>query len=181
MKWIVRALIALAVVLVVAFTALFVASQREGSARLEASVEIGRPAAEVWPWLVEPAKLKSWVGWLKEVENPDGAFAAQGQRQVWTMEDRNNNNQLMRLRNVAEEFSPPSRLVLRVSAAEGFTGVSRFELSESGGRTRLRTRADYEFNHWFAKLLAPLIINQANAKLVEDLNRMKALVESAPK
>lgn len=179
MKWIVRALLAVVVLFLLAVTGLFVASQQEGAASMSAKVTINRPAAEVWPWLVEGEKLKQWVSWLVDVKDEGGPFAAVGARQVWTMEDRNNNNQLMRIAGVAETMEPPTRLAVRVSAAEGFTGLNRYELIESGGRTEIKATADYEMKHWLARLLIPLIMNQARQKFNQDLERLKARAEEA--
>lgn len=179
MKWIVRALLAVVVLLLLALTGLFVASQQEGAASMSGTVTINRPAAEVWPYLVEGDKLKSWVGWLVDVKDEGGPFAAVGARQVWTMEDRNNNNQLMRIAGVAEAMEPPSKLVVRVSAAEGFSGVTRYEMKDLGARTELKASAEYEMKQWFAKLLIPLIMNQARQKFNEDLQRLKTNAEAA--
>jgi uncharacterized membrane protein len=179
MKWVVRGLLGLVVIVLVALTALFVASQREGAARMEGRITINRPAREVWPWLVQGEKLTQWVSWLVKVEDEGGPFDAKGSRQVWTMEDRNNNNQLMKIRGVAEVVAPPHELAVKVSAAEGFSGVNRYELKETGAGTEVHMVADYDFDNWAAKLLVPLIMSQAREKFAGDLARLKEKAEAA--
>lgn len=179
MKWIVRVLSFAVVALLVSLSLLFVASQQEGAASMQGSVVIRRAPADVWPWLTEPEKLKAWVGWLVEVENPGGAFDAKGAKQVWTLEDRNNNNQRMRIESVAQVMDPPKRLEVTVSAAEGFRGATRYELKPHAEGTELSMRSDYEIDQWLAKLLTPLIMNQARAKFSEDLARLKEKAEAA--
>ena len=64
-----------------------------GEARLVASVEIARPAESCS--LDHRARgFKSWVGWLVEIRSLTPARGV-GSRDVWVMEDRNNNNQRM--------------------------------------------------------------------------------------
>lgn len=181
MKWLFRAVGALVVMILVAVTALWAISSREGAGTMSASITIQRPASEVYPWLLEPAKLKSWVGWLVEVREPNGPVRGGGGKQVWVMEDRNNNNALMEIVETIETYQPPAVLRIRTEALEGFHGVHEYRLVDvPGGATRLESVASYDFDKWVYKLLSPLIMGEATRKFQDDLARLKTKVEAQP-
>lgn len=180
MKWAIRGLAAVGGLLVLLVAGLWAASMREGAGRMSSSVVIDRQASVIWPYLTEPEKLKSWVGWLVEVKEPEGPLRGVGGRQIWVMEDRNNGNQLMNIEGRIKVFEPQRELVVSTEAMEGFTGIHTYRLEEAGaGKTRLVVEADYKFAHWFARLLSVLIMSSAGEKLNQDLLRLKAKAEAA--
>ena len=174
MKWVLYALAGIGGLLVICVIVLLFLGGYRGESRLVASVDIARPPSAVFPFITQPDKLKSWVGWLVEVKEVAPA------RQVWVMEDRNNNNQLMNIETAITRTEPGRLLEANVAAAEGFTGHVRYEL-ESGDnkQTRLTYVANYKFDHWLAKLLEPIISRSAQQKLEEDLQRLKQQVEAS--
>ena len=70
MKWLTRSLLVVAAVLLATLVGLWFASNRSDAGRMRGSIEISRPADVVWLWMIEPARLTRWVGWLEAVE-PD--------------------------------------------------------------------------------------------------------------
>ncbi len=63
--------------------------------------------------------------------------------------------------------------------SEGFTGTVTYELQPlDASRTQLTYRAAFEYDHWLAKLLEPVINRSARQKSVEDLARLKQLAEA---
>src|SRR5262245_15360512 len=109
MKWLLYALAAVGGVLVLCVIVLLFLGGFRGESRLVASVDIAKPPGAVFPWLSQPDKLKSWVGWLVDVHDLTPNNTGVGARQVWVMEDRNNNNQRM---DIASEVTraEPDRL-----------------------------------------------------------------------
>jgi len=120
--------------------------------------------------LTEPEKLKAWVGWLVEVRR-------EGDREIWVVEDRNNGNARMEI--VAYDMrEEPGRLFAKLKVDGSFHGWNEYRLTDLGGRTRLEMSGEYEYEHWFAKLLEPIITREATKKQDEDLARLKGLVEA---
>lgn len=161
--------------LVLTIAGLLAFGLRPSARRVQGSVEINRPIAEIWPWMTEGEKLKQWISWLLEVRQHSAT------RATWVMEDRNNNNQRMEIEGEITELHPPSYSKARLSATGAFTGTSEYRLTDLGGnRTKVEQAGEYYFEHWLAKLMEPLITPQANRKLEADLATLKQKVESAP-
>lgn len=175
MKWLLYICAGIAGVVTLAVLVLFVMSQRSGAGQMQASLEIARTPEELWPWLAEPEKLKSWVSWLVEIRGP---AAQPGATQVWVMEDHNNNRQRMEIEGTITEYLPPRRMTVRVRSVAGFTGEQLYEITDAGNRrSRVTVGGKYQFSHWFVRLMEPLVTPQAEKKLVADLARLKSLAE----
>jgi carbon monoxide dehydrogenase subunit G len=72
----------------------------------------------------------------------------------------------------------PNKLLAAHIDSEGFTEDIRYELSEQNGKTRLQYTGAANYKVWLARLLEPLITPSAQKKLKEDMERLKALVQS---
>src|SRR5687767_10990621 len=95
MKWVLYIAAALTGIIILAVVVLLVIGGGRGEAQLTTSVDIARPPSVVFRWITEPERLKSWVGWLVDIRPLTPSQAVVGAREVWVMEDRNNNNQRM--------------------------------------------------------------------------------------
>ena len=180
MKWLLYALAGVGGLLVICIIVLLFLGGFRGESRLVASVDIAKPPSTVFTWVSRPEKLKSWVGWLVDIRDLTPSQTGVGSRQVWVMEDRNNNNQLMDIATEVTKHEADRVLEAKVSAAEGFTGDVRYELEPmNASKTKLTYRAHYKFDHWLAKLLEPIISRSAQQKLEEDLQRLKQQVEAS--
>jgi uncharacterized protein YndB with AHSA1/START domain len=180
MKWLVRIVGGFAGLLVIAVAILLVLGARADSNRLQASVTIHRGPEAVWPWLYEPDKLKSWVTWLKQVDRDREGPPAVGARAVWVMEDMNNGGAQMRIKSDVAAVESNRRLAVKLSVPGAFAGTAEYTLADlGGGATRLECDSRYTFDNPFAKLMTPLIISSARKKMLADMDRMRAAVESA--
>lgn len=179
MKWLLYLGVGLVGLLVLAVVILLALGGGRGTSHLEASVEVDRPPAVVFTWITEPDRLREWVGWLVEIRPLTAQRLQPGAREIWVMEDRNNNNQRMEIETEIIEHRANEAVTARLTAAEGFTGRVVYGLTPLGAdRTRLTYAADYEFHHWLAKLLNPVITRSAQQKLEEDLARLKQRAEA---
>ena len=179
MRWILYLLAGVVGLVVLAVIVLLVIGGARGDAQFVRSVEIARPAAVVFRWISEPERLKSWVGWLVEIQTLTPAPATVGARSVWVMEDRNNNNQRMDIHTEVTRVESDRLLETKIEAREGFTGIVTYELQPiDAQRTHLTYRASFQYHHWLAKLLEPVISRSANQKLQEDLQRLKQKAEA---
>ena len=179
MKWLLYGLAGVVGLLVLAVVVLLALGGGRGESRFETSVDIARPAPVVFAWITEPDRVKSWVGWLIDIRSLTPDRKGVGAREVWVMEDRNNNNQRMDIESEVTRHEPDRLLEARLNAGEGFTGTVTYDLQPlDAGRTRLTYRASYQFQHWLARLLEPVISRSAQHKLTEDLARLKQKAEA---
>ena len=178
MKWVLYILAGLGGLLVLTVVTLVALGSRSSAGRFETTVEIAQPAPVVFEWISEPARLKAWVGWLIDVQQVTPGTGV-GSREVWVMEDRNNNNQRMDIEAEVTRHEANRLLEARLNVSEGFTGTVTYELQPlDASRTQLTYRAAFEYDHWLAKLLEPVINRSARQKSVEDLARLKQLAEA---
>ncbi len=178
MKWILRILAILAGLLLVGVLVLFGMGMRTDADRMQVTVIIHRSPDQVWPWLYEPDKLKTWVTWLKDVRRDAGPLTA-GEHDIWTMEDKNNGGMLMNIFATAEAVEPNRSLTLKLSTPGTFHGTAHFVLTDLGGNTTKLEKDDrYQFENWLARLMTPMIMPQARSKAVADLDRLRVAIES---
>jgi carbon monoxide dehydrogenase subunit G len=171
--------LAVVAVLALAVLGLLAAGQRSAAGQVDISVQIDRPAAAIWPWLNEPDKVKQWVSWTKEVRNIDPGTNGVGARDIWVMEDRNNNSALMETEAFSTVYEPYRRMAARLRSKDAFEGEVAYELTEANGRTTVRMLGRYQYLHWLAKLFEPLITPAARDKAIGDFATLKRLVEAA--
>jgi uncharacterized protein YndB with AHSA1/START domain len=177
MKWLWYVAGALLAVVILAVVGLLVLAR--GESRLDASVDVARPPDVVFTWISEPQHIQKWLGWLVEIRPLTPESDRAGARQVWVMEDRNNNNQRMEIHTEYVAYQPPNALTASLRVPEGFSGTVEYRLEPlDGGRTRLHYVGSYQFDHWLAKLLEPVITRSAQQKLEEDLARLKQQAEA---
>ena len=180
MKWLLYILGGLAGLLIACALVLLALGRRTDADRMQASVIIHRPADQIWPYLYEGDKLKTWVTWLKDVQRDPGPPQT-GRTQVWTMEDMNNGGMLMKINSTVDAAETNRRLAVNLSVPDAFRGHAEYRLIDlGGGATKVESDSRYEFTNPFAKLMTPLIIPSAQKKATSDLDRLRATVENAP-
>jgi uncharacterized protein YndB with AHSA1/START domain len=177
LKWIG---IVLAALIVIPTVTLLILGHRANAGKLHASAEIAASPEQVWAWIDDGARLKRWVSWLVEVREPQPPRHAVGSPRTWVMKDENNGGMLITLEGKLKEYAPPSRLTIAIASPQyQFDGDQSYQLTALGnGRTRVDIDAKYHYDQWFANLLEPVITPAAEKKMVGDLARLKALVET---
>jgi uncharacterized protein YndB with AHSA1/START domain len=148
---------------------------RPGANTARASLEIGRPAGEVWSWLHEPARLKIWVAGVLEVRQESPT------RQIWVMEDRNNNNARMEMSCDITEDDRPRRMKLHMTVANSFEGDTMVVLTPFGSaRTKVELSGTFYFDDWLVKLMTPVAVYSTQQRMAEDLTSLKVELEKVP-
>ena len=179
MKWLLYVVGGVVALVILAVIVLLAMGGARGESRLAATVDIARPAHVVFSWISQPERLKSWVGWMVDIQSLTPHHASVGAKHVWVMEDRNNGNQRMEIQSTVTRVAPDRLLATNLSAPAGFTGDVTYELQPTDAtHTRLTYRAEYKYEHWLAKLMGPLITRSAQQKLEEDLARLKQQAEA---
>jgi carbon monoxide dehydrogenase subunit G len=138
-------------------------------ARTERTVEIPRPAAEVFPWLLEEDKVPRWTGDLRTYERLDDGALATGSRirQVLEVSGRTIDVEL----EVAA-YEPPTGAQTRFST-NGIQVVSTYALEAAGAGTRLTQSIEAKAGGFSARLLVPVVQPRLEQKLTEDLERLR--------
>ena len=179
MKWVLYLFAGLGGLVIIAVVVLLAMGSRRDAGRYETSIEIGRPAPVVFAWVTEPQRVKSWVGWVIEIRPLTPQLSGAGSRELWVMEDRNNNNQRMDIEADIVRHDADRLRVARLTVPDMFSGTVTYELQPlDDRRTQLTYRSDFEYQHWLANLLKPVINRSARQKTVEDLARLKQLAEA---
>lgn len=177
LKWIG---IVVAALIVLPLLTLIVLHYRPGAGKMHASTEIAAAPRQVWDWVDDSQRLKQWVSWMVEVQEPQPVHRAVGSTLTWVMKDENNGGASMKLNGRITEYTPPSRLALAISEpVYGINGLQAYTLTDLGnGRTRMDIDAHYDYGNWFASLMEPLVTPAATKKMNGDLARLKALIET---
>ena len=137
------------------------------------AVEIDRPAATVFPYLVGCEGRRRWMGVLTECEQVTDGAPGVGTRFRDVFEDH---GQRVELDAEIVEWEPSARLAIRLRSRL-FEATVRQRLEERDGRTRLTTVIETDYQSLAARLVAGAITRHAQRRLETDLERLKAIVE----
>jgi uncharacterized protein YndB with AHSA1/START domain len=133
------------------------------------TVEIPRPPAEVFPWLLEEDKVPQWTGHLTRYEQLDGAELGPGSRvrQVLEVSGRTIDVELE-----VTAYEPPSGAQTRF-ATNGIQVVSSYALEAAGAGTRLTQSLEAKPSGLTARMLVPVVQPRLEEKLTQDLERLR--------
>jgi carbon monoxide dehydrogenase subunit G len=138
-------------------------------ARFSHSVEIARPPAEVFPWLLDADKVPRWTGNLERYEQLDGGPLGTGSRvrQVLDVSGRRIDVELR-----ITSYDPPNGAETRFST-NGIEVVNAYALAPSGSGTRLTQSVDAKPSGLAARMLVPVVQPRLEEKLTKDLERLR--------
>ena len=133
------------------------------------SVEIPRPPAEVFPWLLEADRVPRWTGHLERyVRLDDGALGPGSRvRQVLQVSGRTIDVELEVI-----GYEPPTGAQTRFET-NGIEVVSSYTLEAAGAGTRLTQRLEARPSGFTARMLVPVVQPRLEQKLTEDLERLR--------
>lgn len=172
--WIAGGLVAL---VVLAVGVLFVMGKRPDAGRMRTSIEIAQPPEVVWTWVTEPARVKQWVSWLVEIRNDTPGVEGVGSRETWIMDDPNM-KQRMEIPAVVTATDKPRSVSAHVGVTGMFEGDATYTLVPTATGTRLESDSRWRYTEPFARLMEPLVTQQAIAKERADFAHLKALAEA---
>jgi uncharacterized protein YndB with AHSA1/START domain len=141
--------------------------------RNEHAVDIDRPPAAIFPYLVGSEQRLRWMGALAESEQVTDGEPGHGTRFRDVFEER---GQRIEIDAEIVEWEPPERLGLLLRS-RAFQSIGLQTLQALDGRTRLTTTIDTEYKSRVVRLMAAMITSQAQARLEKDMADLKELVE----
>ena len=145
--------------------------------KVETNVEIACPPEALWPWLVEPERMKQWLKGLLEVRPLGAPVPRQGAEFELVIRE---GGRTETYREKIVEFEPQRRLAIELSGGcwKESTMSVEYVLEDLGSRTRLDYRMNADFRGWM-KLLVPLFGIFGCMQLRSVLRKLKSLAESS--
>jgi uncharacterized protein YndB with AHSA1/START domain len=133
------------------------------------TVEIARPPAEVFQWLLEADKVPRWTGHLQRYERLDDGPLGRGShvRQVLEVSGRTIDVELE-----VTAYEPPSGAQTRFST-NGIEVVNSYALQAAGAGTRLTQSIEAKPSGLSARMLVPIVKPRLEEKVTEDLERLR--------
>jgi uncharacterized protein YndB with AHSA1/START domain len=181
MKWVKKIAKALALLVVIIVLGLYVFGFRPGAGQNSATVEIHRPAAQVWRYLNDDDLVMKWVSGLKEIRHKTPGVT--GARNRFEMTEEMNGRRTDMVMEITA-FDPPKHIAFEISSLEGaspgFTETGEYVLTEANGTTQLTLSGSSKYFPFWVQLMEPIITPSAQKKLEGDLARLKSLVEAEP-
>ena len=134
------------------------------------SVTVPRTPDDVFPWLFEEDKVPQWTGNL-DAYAVIGTLSAGGRiRQTLEVSGHKVDVEMQITR-----YEPPHHAESRF-AMSGLDVVTTYALSANGGGTELTQTLDGNASGFKARMLVPVVQPRLEAKLTEDLERLRALL-----
>lgn len=138
----------------------------------ESTVEIARPPDTVFPWLVEPDRIRRWMRDLRDYRL-DSEELSEGARSRGVMHSPFGD---VGFTSELATYDPPTAAVSD-ARGRGFHLVSRFDLQQQEGSTRLTARIELELTG-FLRFAGGAVKGRSQERLERDLRRLKEVVES---
>jgi carbon monoxide dehydrogenase subunit G len=141
--------------------------------RCESTTTVARPPAEVFPWLIEPDKVRQWMTGLERYEPLEPGPLTVGSR---IRQELVVSGQHLRFELHIVRLEPPSAAELRFEGS-GFKASNEYTVTQADGLGSAVTWVIAgETTSFKAKLLAPMVQAKLEEKLDTDLVRLRALL-----
>ena len=181
MKWVKSIGGGLLGLIALAFVTLLGMSKRGEAGHMHTTIDIARPPAEVRTWFEQPAKLTQWVAWLVEVKPVGSPASGPGSQQEWFMLDpRDQGKRSSFVRTLESQTDSSTTITIAAPGIGDDRATATYHALPNGG-TRLVSDSRFVYSGFFWSLLEPLVTPEAQKKEVEDLARLKALIEASPR
>jgi hypothetical protein len=133
------------------------------------TISVPKPPGEVFPWLLEEDKVPQWTTRLQAYEVLGGGALGHGTRirQVLTV-----SGQALDIELEITRYDPPGFAESRFST-NGLEVETTYALRAAGAGTELTQTLEGKANGFKARLLLPVVQPKLEAKLAEDLERLR--------
>ena len=140
--------------------------------RCESTTSVARSPADVFPWLIEPDKVRQWMTGLEVYQPLDTGPIGLGSRirQELVVSGRHLKFELQVTR-----LEPPDAAELRFEGS-GFKAVNEYSVIAQNGGAAVTWVISGDTTSFKAKLLAPMVQAKLEEKLDTDLVRLRSLL-----
>ena len=143
-------------------------------ASYDASIEIDAPPEAIFPFLVEPERLKRWVGGFVEARPLTEGAVGRGSKSIDVIRE---NGREMQMHTEITRYEPPGALSVAIRAP-GMDAVSEYRLEGRDGGATASHSQDVRYSG-ILRLVGPFVGGAVRRKMREDLQRLKAAVEGS--
>jgi carbon monoxide dehydrogenase subunit G len=140
--------------------------------RCERTIDVAKPPADVFPWLLDADKVPRWMTGLEVYEPLEPGPLRVGSR---IRQELSVSGQHLRFELQVAELDPPRRAVLRFEGS-GFKATNQYSAGEAGSGASVTWVISGNPTSFKARLIAPLVEAKLQAKLDTDLARLRALL-----
>jgi carbon monoxide dehydrogenase subunit G len=134
------------------------------------SIEVPKPPAEVFPWLLDADKVPQWTSDLSTYE-PQGPLAAGTKvRQVIAV-----GGSQITLDMTVTGYEPPTSAVVSFST-NGVDIVNTYTVEANGGGSRITQGLEAKASSFTARMLIPVVQGRLEKKVSEDLERLRGVL-----
>jgi uncharacterized protein YndB with AHSA1/START domain len=143
-------------------------------ATYDASIDIDAAPETIFPFLVEPDRLKRWLGGFVEARPLTDGPIGVGTRSIDVIRD---GSRVMEFETEITSYEPPHAMTVRIRAS-GMEAASHYRLERwpSGARTLHRQEVRYR---GVLRVIGPLVGGMVRRKMADDLRRLKEVVEAS--
>lgn len=141
--------------------------------RCESTVAVARPAAEVFPWLLDADKVPRWMTGLQVYEPLDPGPLRVGSR---IRQELSVSGQQLRFELEVARLEPPHAAVLRFSGS-GFRAANEYAVRAAGSASEVTWVISGDLTSFKARLIAPMVQAKLQEKIETDLARLRAMLE----
>lgn len=180
MKWTLRIISIIVIILVLIVIGLWIAGKRSGHGRFEVSILIDRPASVIFDALTNHEMTRRWVSGIVNLKDLTPGNNGVGSKIILTEKI---NGSIVVMEEDITELKPPF-LKKYISLGLGgpskeFTEYGEYELSKQGNQTLFTMRSRMEYKGFLFRLLEPLLTPAVKAKFEGDQKRLKSILESS--
>ena len=136
---------------------------------------IDRPAADIFPWLLDVDKHLRWVEGLTSSEPLEPGEPRLGSR---FREGIAQHGLSTTVETTIDELDPPRSLALQV-AGRGFKARTTTRLEEQDGHTRVVSILETKVAGLAGRVVGGVVSRQAQGSLERSLQKLKQLVENS--
>lgn len=144
--------------------------------RCESTVTVAKPAAEVFPWLIEADRVPRWMTGLEVYEPLEPGPLRVGSR---IRQELAVSGQQLRFELHVTELDAPRRALLRFEGS-GFAAANEYAVAETPDGARVTWVIAGDTTSFKARLVAPIVQAKLQEKLDGDLARLRALLAGEP-
>jgi carbon monoxide dehydrogenase subunit G len=134
------------------------------------SIDVPKPPAEVFPWLLDADKVPQWTSDLStyEPEGPLGAGTAI--KQVISIGGSH-----ITLNMKIESYDPPTAAIVTFST-NGVDVTNTYAVEASGAGSRVTQGLDASPSSFTARMLIPVVQGRLEKKVTDDLEKLRVVL-----
>jgi carbon monoxide dehydrogenase subunit G len=134
------------------------------------SIEVPKPPAEVFPWLLDADKVPQWTSDLSTYEPAGPLGNGTAIKQVISIGGSH-----ITLNMTVGEYAPPSRAVVSFST-NGVDVVNTYTVEATDGGSRVTQGLDAKASSFTARMLIPVVQGRLEKKVSDDLETLRVVL-----